>query len=426
MTRKIAISLLLGVLGVGALVSVYSQSRTNLFRDKQGRFTVEVPPGWTAEVLNEDTVQIAAPPAYVTILTLQTTANAQDICSQLTAQIHSQWQGLQVVREGQITISGRPAYAVVFTGTNPRGVFSALRIVGISLGSRGYALMFSVPGEQFNAVKSALDEIEHSFAVTGIAGGTTSAGGGPASAPSQRLTQPLSQVPRGGIPAFLLKGGFCTALAPADWKVTGVLPDGKGFSMRNADFVGAYVIMAFTALSVQMQPARYANPHVYVQGMIADNSVQSGYGPVLQMAQLQQYGDMFVQEGETASRHIVAMYSVYPMSMGGYVLVYRRADGPRELWQEYGTIAILAAGSIRCQAQYTPSSAGSSGRTSREPSRQSTYNIQLGTEYAHDPETGETFFMKHASDWRETGPDGPGYYRQVGNGYRKLVPGLLE
>ena len=89
-------------------------------------------------------------------------------------------------------------------------------------------------------------------------------------------------------------------------------------------------------------------------------------------------------------------------------------------------MAVLAAGSIRCQAQYTPSGAGSSGRTSREPSRQSTYNTQLGTEYAHDPETGETFFMKHATDWTDAGPDGPGYYRQIGNGYRKLVSGLPE
>ena len=247
-----------------------------------------------------------------------------------------------------------------------------------------------------------------------------------AGTPPQRPVRPMTRVPRGGIPAILLKAEFCTALAPADWKVTGVLPDGKGFSMRNASFAGAYVIMPIDALSVQIRPTRFANPHVYVQGMIADFSRMGGYGPILRMAQLQQYGEMFVQEAESASRHVVGMYSVYPMSMGGYVLVFRRADGPKELWQEYGTIATLAAGSIRCQAQYTPSGSGSGGRTSRESARQSTYNTQLGTEYAHDPETGEIFFMKHATDWMENGPDGPGYYRQIGNGYRKLDPGLSE
>jgi hypothetical protein len=143
------------------------------------------------------------------------------------------------------------------------------------------------------------------------------------------------------------------------------------------------------------------------------------------MSQIQQYGDMFVQEFESTVQHSVAMYSVYPMSLGGYVLVFRMASGPKELWPAYGTIAILAAGSIRCQAQYRPSpgmdlSPGNRGADS-------TYNVQLGTEYAHDPETGETFYMKHADDWMETGPDGPGYYRQVpGGGHRKLTPGLPQ
>ena len=425
MVRKVFISLLLVLLGVPVLLNADSQTRGNLFRDRQGRFTVAVPQGWQAAMLDENTVQIAAPPAYVTILALQTNADAQAIVSQLATQMNSQWQGLQLVREDQPTVGGQPAYAVVYTGTNPQGVASALRIVGMSSGNSGYALMFSVPVDQFDALKPALDGIERSFSV-GQGGGVPSGPVQGVAPPVQRPpSQTMAQIPKGGIPAVPLKAGFCTAVAPADWKITGVMPDGKGLSMWNGTFGGVYTIEGLTAEYIQYGKPACADPRACVQSKVADSFQYAGKGPIVQMSQVQQYGDMFVQEFESAVQHSVAMYSVYPMSLGGYVLVFRMASGPKELWPGYGTIAILAAGSIRCQAQLR--SSADSGLGGRGSTSDSTYNIQLGTEYAHDPETGETFYMKHADDWMETGPDGPGYYRQVpGGGYRKLTQGLPQ
>jgi membrane-associated protease RseP (regulator of RpoE activity) len=57
---------------------------------------------------------------------------------------------------------------------------------------------------------------------------------------------------------------------------------------------------------------------------------------------------------------------------------------------------------------------------------ESTYNQQLGMESAHDPATGENYWVSHGTDWNETGPEGPGVYRQSGNDRRKLVPGRSE
>jgi hypothetical protein len=51
---------------------------------------------------------------------------------------------------------------------------------------------------------------------------------------------------------------------------------------------------------------------------------------------------------------------------------------------------------------------------------------QRGTEYAHDPVTGENFLMDYAADHLESGPNGPGFYRQVGNELRKLEPGRSD
>jgi hypothetical protein len=425
MIRKVFVFLTLVLLVIPVLMSASTQPGNNIFRDRQGRFTVGVPQGWTATAMDENTVQIAAPPAYVTILAFQTTASGQAIVSQLLAQVGSQWQGLEQVREDQVRLSGQPAYAVVYKGTNPRGVASALRIVGMSSGNSGYALMFSVPVDQFDALKPALDGIERSFSV-GQGGGVPAVPVQGVAPPVQRPpSQTMAQIPKGGIPAVPLKAGFCTAVAPADWKITGVMPDGKGLSMWNGTFGGVYTIEGLTAEYIQYGKPVCADPRACVQSKVADSFQYAGKGPIVQMSQIQQYGDMFVQEFESTVQHSVAMYSVYPMSLGGYVLVFRMASGPKELWPAYGTIAILAAGSIRCQAQYRPSpgmdlSPGNRGADS-------TYNVQLGTEYAHDPETGETFYMKHADDWMETGPDGPGYYRQVpGGGYRKLTPGLPQ
>lgn len=254
-------------------------------------------------------------------------------------------------------------------------------------------------------------------------------GSGPSSAQRNAPRAVASQqraahVPHGGIPAYPLRGGFCTLLAPADWKLNGILPDGKGIAARNSSFTAAYTIEAYTPVLIQYGQPYCADPRICVQSKVAKSSQDSGLGPIVNTSQLQQYGDMFVQEFESATRHTVVMYSFYPMSMGGYVLVFRMAEGPKERWPSYGTIATLVAGSIRCQAQYTPSPSTGIGRAGRSASAESTYNVQLGTEYAHDPETGEVFFMRHASDWRETGPDGPGYYRETPGGPRKLAPGL--
>ena len=68
---------------------------------------------------------------------------------------------------------------------------------------------------------------------------------------------------------------------------------------------------------------------------------------------------------------------------------------------------------------------GSDGGSLSPRSAESTYNAQLGTEYAHDSTTGELYLMEHASDWWEAGPNGPGYYKALpGGGYRQLTQGL--
>jgi hypothetical protein len=146
--------------------------------------------------------------------------------------------------------------------------------------------------------------------------------------------------------------------------------------------------------------------------------------PFQQISQPVPLGDLYVQEFDSAQFHAVALFRAYPMPMGGYVVLMRIASGPREAWSRYGAVAVNVATSTQCRAQLTlaPGPEGGS-RSSR--SAESTYNAQLGTEYAHDPATGEAYLMNHGSDWWAGGPDGPGYYKpRPGGGYVKLETGL--
>ncbi len=109
------------------------------------------------------------------------------------------------------------------------------------------------------------------------------------------------------------------------------------------------------------------------------------------------------------------------MNDGGYVLITRVR---RDLWASHGAQAVAVALSIRCLRSLQPSP--DPGKSRGEDQLESTYNQQLGMEYAHDPATGENYWVNHSTDWLETGPEGPGYYKRSGNDRRKLVPGRSQ
>jgi hypothetical protein len=87
--------------------------------------------------------------------------------------------------------------------------------------------------------------------------------------------------------------------------------------------------------------------------------------------------------------------------------------------------------SIRCITQFTytpPASTSSKGKRPARPGCGAGGNLrgyqkELGTQYAHSPSTGQNFLLDPTTQWNETGPEGPGYYRQVGNSYEKLELG---
>lgn len=230
----------------------------------------------------------------------------------------------------------------------------------------------------------------------------------------------LAAGPQGGIPIRPVQAGYCSAIVPADWQPTATDPKGTMLELSNGTFSAFYFIMGVDAMSQQGIPGM-GHPAMLVQSTVA-----GGFrgDPFQRISQPMAFGDLYVQEFDSAQFHAVALFRAYPMPMGGYVVLMRIASGPRELWSRYGAVAVNVATSTRCRAQLTmaPGPEGGS-RTAR--SAESTYNAQLGTEYAHDPATGEAYLMNHASDWWEGGPQGAGYYKpRAGGGYVKLEAGL--
>ncbi len=128
----------------------------------------------------------------------------------------------------------------------------------------------------------------------------------------------------------------------------------------------------------------------------------------------------------------VVLYRIFPGDNLNftYIEAVRFALTKKDLWASKGELVAGIAASIQCTTQYIPHELPSlPKRPSLQPSASKSkkddygYNPQLGTEYCHNPRTGENFRVSPSTNWSETGPDGPGYYGWAGNERIKMAPG---
>jgi len=408
-----------------AAAPVNSQSGGgNLYQDPNGRFTVRLASGWTASTLDQNTVQFTGDGALATVFVLRGGGTAEEFISLLAGQYAQKWRDFKQLKSGQATLGGLPGMAAAYSGVNPNGILSSLRIVAAVRADRGYGLLIFAPQERLRAAMPALDLLESSLATPGAGGpsGPTALGTAPQSQP--RISAPaVAGIPRGGIPLQPKQAGYCSALAPADWAIINVSQNSNAVDLFNGAFAASWMVRGVTTAEMMYYPQQFGSPEAVLLShtMLPDDP----YPP--QFSAPQPLGGGYVaREFETPTRHGVVVYIVYPQPMGGFIISCRIAYGPKQMWQAYGPVAVAVAFTIRCTVQLRVSPGypgeGSSGASREE----STYNQQLGTEYAHDPATGENFLMDYASDYRENGPQGPGFYHQVGSDLRKLEPGRTE
>lgn len=270
-------------------------------------------------------------------------------------------------------------------------------------------------------------------------------GGGqaPAGQGGQEAASPPQQGFSGSgglIPVALVSGQYCRALAPAGWTITDQSAQGSTFSLASADWRmrASYGVVGINSgaglIYVRPQGGDPATQAMAMSQIVAGEPVQVIGQQNMMGAQLFNF--------RGASEQGFVLYRTYPVPGDpySYVLSFRVAAGPT---QQEESIAGAVASTIDCVTQFHPPANGyaqvqprSEGQATGTSAKcragdcddgdlAGTYNVQLGTGYVHS-ETGENFLVDPSTDYHETGPDGPGYYRQVGNSYEKLTPGWSD
>jgi len=215
----------------------------------------------------------------------------------------------------------------------------------------------------------------------------------------------------------------CMAVAPANWGIYGSRREGDALDMAAADgsMAAGYGVAGVPGPMIRYHPGS-ATPESRLHTELSEGGRgQVVYGQPLRDAT---FGYTWLPF-ELANYRGGALYRAWPIpnDPGGYILLQRRAQTFKHLWEHQGAQAIAVALSIRCTRQLQPAPDAAGRRPPGDDQMESTYNQQLGMQYAHDAATGENYWVSPSTDWDETGPEGPGYYKRSGNDRRKLVPG---
>ena len=243
--------------------------------------------------------------------------------------------------------------------------------------------------------------------------------------------------PSGGVPVVVKQTPHCSAYAPSDWSVSSN-PQASALDLQSGDGT-MYAAWGVTAINRAMQRfygPMYGDPETSVRTLanLVVGKMFSDPGGVQFTSAPAPFLNYFTMRHIASARtQGVVFYHIYPgaspqfYTESVYVAIYD-ASLPRA---RQG-IAPGVAVSIRCATQLIPSRAPDTGRTGKngprpgcggEPNLRG-YNQQLGTQYAHTA-AGDNF-LYDISDYRNTGPDGPGYYKMLGNSLTKLEPGRSD
>jgi hypothetical protein len=257
--------------------------------------------------------------------------------------------------------------------------------------------------------------------------------------------QTVRTVENAGAVNFVQKTqGQCTALAPADWQIVSTRPQGEAIDMSSGDrqsYVG-WVIHGVDRMAQITQGDLFGDPPTssrVMVGMMA-KATFGDPGPFTYVGQPVQLGADFIAAVlQSAAHKAVLIYKVYPapasMSYGSYIISQRIAIVPIGASDMQTRTAVGVAAGVSCVTVFTPPKNNDitlprpgdtfdRRRRSGETNDLEGYNSQLGTQYVHSPSTGQNYLVDRTAAWNDTGPDGPGYYRKVGNSYEKLEAGM--
>ncbi|SPF55465.1 exported hypothetical protein [Candidatus Sulfopaludibacter sp. SbA4] len=144
---------------------------SQVYRDPRGRFSVAVPPGWTATPQGQgggDGVQISQGSSWAVLSPFGGAARPDEVINQLAGQFQSQYRNLRIVSHAPFQLGAHDAAFTMYSGTNPKGVEVSLVISGVHASGNNYlAMISSVPAAQAEAINQVFRDISLSIRFAG-------------------------------------------------------------------------------------------------------------------------------------------------------------------------------------------------------------------------------------------------------------------
>ncbi len=119
---------------------------SQVYRDPRGRFSVSVPPGWTAAPQGQggdDGVQISQGSSWAILSPFSGAKQPGDVVNSLYGQFQQQYKNLKMVDHQPFQLGAHDAAYAMFTGVNPKGVEVSFVISGIHASGANYLAMIS-------------------------------------------------------------------------------------------------------------------------------------------------------------------------------------------------------------------------------------------------------------------------------------------
>jgi hypothetical protein len=136
---------------------------SGVYHDPRGRYSLAVPPGWTAK--NDPasgTLQLASGQTWATVTT-GSGATPADANSQITSQIQAQYKEFQILNQGDFQNNGHAAHGANATGINPKGVRVSVLVMTIAASGNNYlAIISSAPSDQAQQINGVIMQMVHS------------------------------------------------------------------------------------------------------------------------------------------------------------------------------------------------------------------------------------------------------------------------
>jgi hypothetical protein len=248
-------------------------------------------------------------------------------------------------------------------------------------------------------------------------------------------TEKVKPVDAHGVETVKKTWSSCSAFAPADWTIVGNeqrVGIGTDLAAPDQSMSSSYGISALQ--NTQMYGTDFygtATPEAALKTMM-EAAGASNFSLENDSQMVGSYTLKFWRANMRArSVRGFALYQTFDTGdPSNYIMAYRIGSTDADKWDQYQNLVYDVAASIRCTKHLFPAQESKS----REPKGSSKDDIEremsrkrqeatMGFQNVYSPSTGQHWEASY-SDYNATGPDGPGYYRHVGNSYEKLNEGF--